>query len=52
VSNGVHHHLVFADYINMLGANTNDIKNIEKNPEAWLETSREFGVEANTEKTK
>jgi hypothetical protein len=44
--NGTHQLLVCADHVNLLG------DNIKKNTETLIDTSKEFGLEANTEKTK
>jgi hypothetical protein len=47
--NGTHHLLAYADNINIVGENKDTIK---KNKEAFLDASKEAGLEENTEKTK
>jgi hypothetical protein len=47
--NGAHQLLVYADDVNLLGDSVNTIK---ENSEIFLETSRDNGLEINTEKTK
>jgi hypothetical protein len=47
--NGIHYLLVYVDYINLLGDNTDTIK---KNAKALIDTSKEVDVKVNTEKTK
>lgn len=44
--NGAHQLLVCVDEVNRLG---DDINNIQKHLEAIIDTSREVGLEANTE---
>ena len=45
--NGTHHHLVYADDINILGGSIHTIK---KNTDALVVTSKETGLEVNVEK--
>jgi hypothetical protein len=47
--NGIHHLLVYADDVNLLGDSVNTIK---ENSETLLEVSRDNGLEINLEKTK
>ncbi|KAJ4438969.1 hypothetical protein ANN_14923 [Periplaneta americana] len=47
--NGLHQLLVYADYVNMLGENTQAIR---ENTEILLEASKAIGLEVNPEKTK
>jgi hypothetical protein len=47
--NGTHQLLAYADDVNIVGENTDTVK---KNTEAVLDGSKEFGLEANPEKTK
>jgi hypothetical protein len=47
--NGTHRLLVYADDVNLLGGN---IDNIKKNTETLTYASKEVGIEVNTEKTK
>jgi hypothetical protein len=51
ILNGTHQLLVYADDVNM-GHNGHNIYTIRKNREALSETSREVGLEVNTDKTK
>jgi ferredoxin len=44
--NGTHQFLIYADDVNKLGKNTNDIN---KNREVLLEARREAGLKVNTE---
>jgi hypothetical protein len=46
--NGTHQPLVYADDVNLLGDNIDAIK---KNMETLIDTSKEDGLEINTEKT-
>jgi hypothetical protein len=46
--NGTHQHLVCADYVNLLGKNINTIK---KSTEAVSDTSKDIGLDLNTEAT-
>jgi hypothetical protein len=46
--NGIHQLLVYADDVNLLGDNIDAIK---KNMETLIDTSKEVGLEVNTEKT-
>jgi hypothetical protein len=47
--NGIHQLLVYADDVNLLGDN---IDTIQKNTQTLIDTSKEVGLEVNTEKTK
>jgi hypothetical protein len=47
--NGTHQLLVHADDVNLLGDN---ICTIKKNTQTLIDTSKEVGLEVNTEKTK
>jgi hypothetical protein len=47
--NGTHPFLAYADDVNLLGDNTDTIN---KNPEIYINASREVGLEINIEKTK
>jgi sorting nexin-29 len=47
--NGTHQLLVYADDMNLLGVNTDNIK---KNTQTLIDASKQFGLEANTEETK
>jgi hypothetical protein len=47
--NGTHQLLVYVDDVNLLGDN---IDTIQKNTQTLSDTSKEVGVEENTEKTK
>jgi hypothetical protein len=47
--NGTHQLLLYADDVNLLG---NNIDTIKKNIETLIDSSKEVGVEVNTEKTK
>jgi hypothetical protein len=47
--NGTHQLLIYADDVNLLGGN---IDNIRKNTNALIDASNKVGVEVNTEKTK
>jgi hypothetical protein len=47
--NGTHQLLAFVDDVNIVGENTDTIK---KNTQALLDTSKEVGLEVNTEKSK
>jgi hypothetical protein len=47
--NGTHHHLVYADDVNLLGDNIDTIK---KNTETLIDASKEVGLEINVEETK
>jgi hypothetical protein len=46
--NGTHQLVVYADDVNLLGDN---IDNIKKNTEILIDTSKEVGLEVNSEKT-
>jgi hypothetical protein len=46
--NGTHQLLVYADDVNLLG----DANTIKKNTQTLIDTSKEVGLEVNTEKTK
>jgi hypothetical protein len=47
--NGTHQLLAYADDVNLLGDNIDDIK---KNTETLIDASKEVGLEINVEKTK
>jgi hypothetical protein len=47
--NGTHQLLAYADDVNLLGDN---IDNIKKNTETLIDASKEVGLEINVEKTK
>jgi hypothetical protein len=47
--NGKHQHLAYADDVNLLGDNTDNIK---KNIETLIDASKEVGLEINVEETK
>jgi hypothetical protein len=47
--NGTHQFLVYADNVNLLGAN---IDTINKNTQTLIVASKEVGLEVNVEKTK
>jgi hypothetical protein len=47
--NGTHQLLVYADDVNLLGDNVDTMK---KNTQTLIDTSKEVGLEVNTEKTK
>jgi hypothetical protein len=47
--NGKHQPLIYTDNVNLLGHNTDNIK---KSKETLVDSSKEVGLEVNTEKTK
>ena len=44
-----HHHLVYADDVNMLGEN---LQTVRENSKIFLKASKDIGLEVNSEKTK